>query len=80
MTFMCLLWQEALINAMNDELPRIQEQVYYGQINSRTDMLDKFLSENGVSRYNPQVKCRLYSFWNIPSIFRFCYCYMFVVI
>ena len=48
--------QEALINAMNDELPRIQEQVYYGQINSRTDVLDKLLSENGVSRYNPQVK------------------------
>ncbi|XVE66939.1 hypothetical protein DITRI_Ditri08aG0119800 [Diplodiscus trichospermus] len=47
--------EEALINAMNDELPRIQEQVYYGQINSRTDILDKFLSENGVSRYNPQI-------------------------
>ncbi|XWS67943.1 hypothetical protein CRYUN_Cryun04dG0048000 [Craigia yunnanensis] len=47
--------EEALINAMNDELPRIQEQVYYGQINSRTDVLDKFLSENGVSRYNPQI-------------------------
>ncbi|XP_022726085.1 UDP-glucose:glycoprotein glucosyltransferase-like isoform X2 [Durio zibethinus] len=47
--------EEALVNAMNDELPRIQEQVYYGQINSRTDILDKFLSENGVSRYNPQI-------------------------
>ncbi|KAK8617673.1 hypothetical protein V6N13_080581 [Hibiscus sabdariffa] len=47
--------EEALINAMNDELPRIQEQVYYGQINSHTDVLDKFLSENGVSRYNPQI-------------------------
>lgn len=47
--------EEALLNAMNDELPRIQEQVYYGQINSRTDVLDKFLSENGVSRYNPQI-------------------------
>ncbi|OMO74262.1 Glycosyl transferase, family 8 [Corchorus capsularis] len=47
--------EEALVNAMNDELPRIQEQVYYGQINSRTDVLDKFLSENGVSRYNPQI-------------------------
>lgn len=47
--------QEALLNAMNDELPRIQEQVYYGHINSRTDVLDKFLSENGISRYNPQV-------------------------
>ncbi|KAK8714348.1 hypothetical protein V6N13_149541 [Hibiscus sabdariffa] len=47
--------EEALMNAMNDELPRIQEQVYYGQINSHTDVLDKFLSENGVSRYNPQI-------------------------
>lgn len=47
--------QEALINSMNDELPRIQEQVYYGHINSRTDVLDKFLSESGTTRYNPQV-------------------------
>ena len=43
------------MNAMNDELPRIQEQVYYGHINSHTDVLDKFLSESGISRYNPQV-------------------------
>lgn len=43
------------MNAMNDELPRIQEQVYYGHINSHTDVLDKFLSESGVPRYNPQV-------------------------
>ncbi|KAD6454405.1 hypothetical protein E3N88_09111 [Mikania micrantha] len=47
--------EEALMNAMNDELPRIQEQVYYGQINSRTDVLDKFLSESGIQRYNPQI-------------------------
>lgn len=47
--------QESLINAMNDELSRIQEQVYFGQINSRTDVLDKFLSESGFPRYNPQV-------------------------
>lgn len=47
--------EEALMNAMNDELPRIQEQVYYGQINSRTDVLDRFLSESGIHRYNPQI-------------------------
>lgn len=47
--------EEAVINAMNDELPRIQEQVYYGHINSKTDVLDKFLSENGIQRYNPQI-------------------------
>lgn len=47
--------EETLINAMNDELPRIQEQVYYGHINSRTDVLDKFLLESGVTRYNPQI-------------------------
>lgn len=41
---------------MNDELPRLQEQVYYGQINSHTDVLDKFLSESGIQRYNPQVQ------------------------
>ncbi|XP_059648174.1 UDP-glucose:glycoprotein glucosyltransferase isoform X1 [Cornus florida] len=47
--------EEALLNAMNDELPRIQEQVYYGHINSHTDVLDKFLSESGIQRYNPQI-------------------------
>ncbi|CAL1385560.1 unnamed protein product [Linum trigynum] len=47
--------EEALMNAMNDELPRIQEQVYYGHITSRTDVLEKFLSEGGISRYNPQI-------------------------
>ncbi|PON86639.1 UDP-glucose:Glycoprotein Glucosyltransferase [Trema orientale] len=47
--------EEALVNAMNDELPRLQEQVYYGHINSHTDVLDKFLSESGISRYNPQI-------------------------
>lgn len=40
---------------MNDELPKIQEQVYYGQIESRTNVLEKLLSESGLSRYNPQV-------------------------
>ncbi|XP_050375561.1 UDP-glucose:glycoprotein glucosyltransferase [Argentina anserina] len=47
--------EEALINSMNDEMPRIQEQVYYGHINSQTDVLDKFLSESGTTRYNPQI-------------------------
>ncbi|KVH88595.1 UDP-glucose:Glycoprotein Glucosyltransferase [Cynara cardunculus var. scolymus] len=47
--------EDSLMTAMNDELPRIQEQVYYGQINSRTDVLDKFLSESGIQRYNPQI-------------------------
>lgn len=51
---MCLQ-EETLLNAMNDELPKIQEQVYYGQIESRTNVLDKLLSESGLSRYNPQV-------------------------
>lgn len=44
------------MNAMNDELPRIQEQVYFGHINSHTDILDKFLSESGIQRYNPKVQ------------------------
>ncbi|CAI9304355.1 unnamed protein product [Lactuca saligna] len=47
--------EEALMNAMTDELPRLQEQVYYGRINSRTDILDKYLSENGIHRYNLQI-------------------------
>lgn len=47
--------EESLINAMNEELPRIQEQVYYGHISSRTDVLEKFLSDSGLSRYNPQI-------------------------
>lgn len=56
-----MIFQEALINAMNDELPRIQEQVYYGLISSHTDILDKFLTESGIKRYNPQVQLRLQS-------------------
>ncbi|OVA04288.1 Glycosyl transferase [Macleaya cordata] len=47
--------EDAVQNAMNDELPRIQEQVYYGHINSHTDVLDKFLSESGYRRYNLQI-------------------------
>lgn len=43
------------MNAMNDELPRIQEQVYYGHIQSHTDVLEKFLSESSYKRYNPSV-------------------------
>ncbi|OIW17921.1 hypothetical protein TanjilG_17757 [Lupinus angustifolius] len=47
--------EESLFNALNDETPRIQEQVYYGQIDSNTDVLDKFLSEGGIPRYNPKI-------------------------
>ncbi|KAG0448863.1 hypothetical protein HPP92_027626 [Vanilla planifolia] len=47
--------EDSSINAMNEELSRIQEQVYYGQITSNTDVLDKFLSESAYHRYNPQV-------------------------
>lgn len=43
------------MHAMNEEVPRIQEQVYYGHINSHTDVLDKLLSESGYRRYNPSV-------------------------
>lgn len=47
--------EDVSMNAMNEELPRIQEKVYYGQITSNTDVLEKFLSESGYRRYNPQV-------------------------
>lgn len=47
--------EDALVNAMNDETAKIQELVYFGHINSHTDILDKFLSESGVQRYNPQI-------------------------
>lgn len=47
--------EDASMNAMNEELPRIQEQVYYGHITSKTDVLEKFLSENGHHRYNPHI-------------------------
>ncbi|KAG6576980.1 UDP-glucose:glycoprotein glucosyltransferase, partial [Cucurbita argyrosperma subsp. sororia] len=47
--------EESLINAMNEELPRIQEQVYYGHISPHTDVLENFLSESGLSRFNPQI-------------------------
>jgi UDP-glucose:glycoprotein glucosyltransferase len=47
------------MNAMNDELPRIQEQVYYGHIQSHTDVLEKFLSESSYKRYNPSVSANI---------------------
>ncbi|XP_078432136.1 EMS-MUTAGENIZED BRI1 SUPPRESSOR 1 isoform X2 [Wolffia australiana] len=47
--------EESTMNAMNEELSRIQEQVYYGKINSNTDVLDKFLTESGIRRYNPLI-------------------------
>lgn len=52
--------QESLMNAMNEEMHRLQEQVYYGQIGSHTDILDKFLSESGYKRYNPAVSNNSY--------------------
>lgn len=61
------------MNAMNDELPRIQEQVYYGHIQSHTDVLEKFLSENSYKRYNPSVstniseKCKVQSTYFHPN-------------
>ncbi|KAK6945622.1 Glucosyltransferase 24, catalytic domain [Dillenia turbinata] len=47
--------EDALLNAMNEELPRIQEQVYFGHITSQTNVLDKILSENGIQRFNPLI-------------------------
>ena len=47
------------MNAMNDELPGIQEQVYYGHIQSHTDVLEKFLSESSYKRYNPSVSTNI---------------------
>ncbi|KAK7302415.1 hypothetical protein RJT34_13304 [Clitoria ternatea] len=47
--------EEALLNALNDETQRIQELVYFGQIKSHNDVLDKFLSEAGIQRYNPRI-------------------------
>ncbi|XP_050875977.1 zinc finger BED domain-containing protein RICESLEEPER 2 [Lathyrus oleraceus] len=49
------LFIEALLNALNDETQRLQEQVYFGQIKSHTDVLDKLLSEAGIQRYNPRI-------------------------
>ena len=69
--------KEATMNAMNDELPRIQEQVYYGHIQSHTDVLEKFLSENSYKRYNPSVstniseKCSSLIFTPIMMLFSF---------
>ncbi|CAJ1963680.1 unnamed protein product [Sphenostylis stenocarpa] len=47
--------EEAIMNALNDETQRIQEQVYFGQIKPHTDVLAKFLSEAGIQRYNPRI-------------------------
>ncbi|KAH7387951.1 hypothetical protein KP509_16G050200 [Ceratopteris richardii] len=46
---------QAGLIAMNEELPKIQEGVYFGHIASHTDILDKFLKEKTYSRYNPDV-------------------------
>lgn len=53
--FTYIFYQDASMSAMNDELPRLQEKLYYGQIHSHTDILEHFLSENSFKRYNPQV-------------------------
>lgn len=47
--------QDAALQAMNEDLMKLQEGVYYGHINSRTDVLEKFLSESGHPRYNPHI-------------------------
>ncbi|KAL2342225.1 hypothetical protein Fmac_010165 [Flemingia macrophylla] len=47
--------EDSLLNALNDETQRIQEQVYFGQIKSHTDVLAKFLSEASIQRYNPHI-------------------------
>ncbi|GLJ16960.1 hypothetical protein SUGI_0293070 [Cryptomeria japonica] len=46
---------DSAIQAMNEELVKIQEGIYYGQIGSNTDILEKFLLESGHPRYNPQI-------------------------
>eukprot|EP00250_Pteridium_aquilinum_P011892 c20372_g1_i1 orf=227-5122(+) len=43
------------LQAMNEELPKIQEGVYFGHINSHTDILEKFLKEKTYARYNPHI-------------------------
>lgn len=55
LSIVCFQVLVAATQAMNEELPRLQEGVYYGHINQRTDILDKFLTEDGEPRYNPQV-------------------------
>lgn len=47
--------QGGALAAMNEELPKIQEGVYFGHINSNTDILDKFLREKGYPRYNSHI-------------------------
>ncbi|CAM6098919.1 unnamed protein product [Calypogeia fissa] len=47
--------QNAAITAMNEEQTRLQEAVYYGRVNGRTDILDHFWSDGGQARYNPQI-------------------------
>ncbi|KAI5067704.1 hypothetical protein GOP47_0018232 [Adiantum capillus-veneris] len=43
---------EGGLQAMSEELPKIQEGVYFGHINSHTDILEKFLKEKAYFRYN----------------------------
>ena len=48
--------QDAALQAMNEDLMKLQEGVYYVHINFHTDILEKFLSESGHPRYNPHVR------------------------
>lgn len=43
------------LQAMSEELPKIQEGVYFGHINAHTDILEKFLKEKTYFRYNPDI-------------------------
>ena len=54
--------QDAVLQAMNEDLMKLQEGVYYGHINSCMDILEKFFSESGHPRYNPHVSrgCEIY--------------------
>ncbi|MCO5576449.1 hypothetical protein L7F22_030259 [Adiantum nelumboides] len=46
---------EGGVQAMSEELPKIQEGVYFGHINSHTDILEKFMKEKAYFRYNPNI-------------------------
>eukprot|EP00850_Spirogloea_muscicola_P001151 SM000004S15021 [mRNA] locus=s4:854375:863925:+ [translate_table: standard] len=46
---------EGAVDGMGDEMPKVQEAVYYGRFTTRTDALSFFLDDSAVTRYNAKI-------------------------
>eukprot|EP00850_Spirogloea_muscicola_P001842 SM000007S20802 [mRNA] locus=s7:271985:281468:- [translate_table: standard] len=46
---------EGAVDGIGDEMPKVQEAVYYGRLTTRTDALSFFLDDSAVTRYNAKI-------------------------